>query len=52
MICMDAERAAALMPCGHALLCVGCAAKVLTTPARACPVCRATATGIRMITPV
>jgi hypothetical protein len=52
VICMDAERNAALVPCDHALLCVSCAAKVLTTPARACPMCRATATGIRMITHV
>jgi hypothetical protein len=49
---MDAERTAALVPCNHALLCISCAAKVLTTPARACPVCRATATGIRLLAPV
>jgi hypothetical protein len=48
---MDAERTAALVPCNHALLCISCAAKVLTTPARACPVCRATATGIRLLAP-
>jgi hypothetical protein len=46
-ICMDAERDTALEPCGHALLCSGCAQKVLRTAAPACPVCRVPATGCR-----
>jgi hypothetical protein len=46
-ICMDAARDTALVPCGHALLCGGCAARVLATAAPACPVCRVTATGAR-----
>jgi hypothetical protein len=46
-ICMDAPRTAALVPCGHALLCDACAAKVLATAAPLCPVCRVVATGVR-----
>jgi hypothetical protein len=46
-ICLDAPRTSALVPCGHALLCDGCAAKVLATAAPACPVCRVAATGMR-----
>jgi hypothetical protein len=45
--CMDAPRTAALVPCGHALLCDACAAKVLATAAPLCPVCRVVATGVR-----
>ena len=47
VICMDDERTTALEPCGHALLCAACADKVLRTADRACPVCRATASGCR-----
>jgi SWI/SNF-related matrix-associated actin-dependent regulator 1 of chromatin subfamily A len=46
-ICMDAPRTAALAPCGHALLCDACAARVLATAAPLCPVCRVVATGVR-----
>ncbi len=46
-ICMDAPRTAALVPCGHALLCDACAAKVLATAAPLCPVCRVAVTAAR-----
>jgi flagellar biosynthesis GTPase FlhF len=49
VICLDAARTTALVPCGHALLCASCAAKVLATMARACPVCRSTATSSRQV---
>jgi hypothetical protein len=47
VICLDAERTTALVPCGHALLCDACAARVLAAATPACPVCRVAATGAR-----
>ena len=49
IICLDADRTAALVPCGHALLCGPCADKVLRSAAPACPVCREAATGCRSV---
>ncbi len=39
-ICLDAPRDAVLLPCGHAALCMGCAANVMRA-GRRCPICRA-----------
>jgi hypothetical protein len=47
VICMDAPRSAALLPCDHALLCDACAFAVLRSATKACPVCRVAATGVR-----
>jgi baculoviral IAP repeat-containing protein 7/8 len=35
VVCMEIERTALLLPCGHAVVCAGCAAGL-----RGCPVCR------------
>jgi hypothetical protein len=49
VVCLDAPRAAVLLPCGHLCACAACAA-ALTAPAsdagrRGCPICRAPLTG-------
>jgi hypothetical protein len=40
-VCLDAPRGAVLVPCGHAVLCVRCAAGVMAAVPRRCPICRA-----------
>jgi E3 ubiquitin-protein ligase RGLG len=39
-ICMDEDVNCALVPCGHAALCMGCANKIMDTASRKCPICR------------
>lgn len=41
-VCLDRPRNAVLVPCGHAALCVDCAASVMAA-SRRCPICRARA---------
>jgi hypothetical protein len=38
VVCMDARKCVALVPCGHVCLCAGCAASF--APGAACPMCR------------
>jgi E3 ubiquitin-protein ligase RGLG len=40
-VCLDQPRGAVLVPCGHAVLCVACAAGVMAAVPRRCPICRA-----------
>ncbi len=47
-ICMEAPIAAALRPCFHAALCVGCADSVLGSRMR-CPLCRAEVEGVQRL---
>eukprot|EP01139_Manchomonas_bermudensis_P022556 Amastigsp_a693192_6.p2 type:complete len:151 gc:universal Amastigsp_a693192_6:649-197(-) len=44
VICMDARREYAIVPCGHMCLCVGCRSGL-----SACPVCRAPITSLMRI---
>ena len=45
---MDAPRAAVLLPCGHADLCMECAKTVSISKAR-CPICRTKITEGRLL---
>ena len=40
-VCLDNPRDAVLVPCGHAVLCTGCAAGIMAATPRRCPICRA-----------
>lgn len=51
-VCLDAQVAIALQPCGHACLCGGCALRIKQRAAGgapACPVCRVPATGCHRV---
>jgi hypothetical protein len=39
-VCMDQPRNAVLVPCGHAVLCMGCAGAIMDRRPRKCPICR------------
>ena len=39
-VCMDQPRNAVLVPCGHAVLCMGCAAGIMDRIPHKCPICR------------
>ena len=41
ILCIDEARCMALVPCGHAVLCVTCAELVMQEQPRTCPICRA-----------
>ncbi|KAM3655650.1 RNA-binding E3 ubiquitin-protein ligase MEX3C [Ammospiza maritima maritima] len=43
-LCWDGEAGAALVPCGHSLLCPPCARRLCASDAPACPVCQAAVT--------
>ena len=47
VVCHDAPRNAAMLPCTHACACLACSHVVLAASAdkRKCPVCRAPITG-------
>jgi hypothetical protein len=40
VICNDGEAVQAMVPCGHHCLCNGCAAHIMTSTPRTCPLCR------------
>ncbi|NWQ72228.1 MEX3C ligase, partial [Neopipo cinnamomea] len=44
VLCFEGEAAAALVPCGHNLFCLGCAGRICEGEAPACPVCQAAVT--------
>ena len=51
-VCLDAQVAIALQPCGHACVCGGCALRLKRRAgggSPACPVCRAPATGCHRV---
>ncbi len=39
IICMDAPRSVAFLPCGHAVVCTGCS-KLVMASGSLCPMCR------------
>ena len=48
IVCMERGRGVRNQPCGHAVMCVPCAASVLTAR-KGCPLCRAEFTGFALL---
>jgi hypothetical protein len=40
VVCLDAPRHVALIPCGHVVLCLACSRSVLASATKECPMCR------------
>eukprot|EP00611_Tribonema_gayanum_P012999 TRINITY_DN2374_c0_g1_i3.p2 TRINITY_DN2374_c0_g1~~TRINITY_DN2374_c0_g1_i3.p2 ORF type:complete len:277 (+),score=62.06 TRINITY_DN2374_c0_g1_i3:1350-2180(+) len=50
VLCLDADRRIALLPCGHLCLCAGCAERVVEPDGGGrCPVCRGAVTAAQVV---
>ncbi len=49
IICMDSQRSAALLPCGHFKFCYECATKLMKNKKKECPYCRRAVTSCNRI---